>query len=197
MEPEADLFKILPEDKIPQKGKILISEPFLPDNFFNRTVVYLADHTKDGSVGFILNRPLDIKVREAVSGFDNLDKYLNLGGPVSPDTLHYLHCMGDDIPKSVWVDENIYWGGDIEFIRSMIDLGKMNKSQIRFFLGYSGWAAGQLEKELKDNSWVIVKVSNDIVLNDNNADKNWKRVLRSLNNKYRIWADFPESPDMN
>jgi putative transcriptional regulator len=72
MEPEADLFKILPEDKIPQKGKILISEPFLPDNFFNRTVVYLADHTKDGSVGFILNRPLDIKVREAVSGFDNL-----------------------------------------------------------------------------------------------------------------------------
>ena len=73
----------------------------------------------------------------------------------------------------------------------------MNKSQIRFFLGYSGWAAGQLEKELKDNSWVIVKVSNDIVLNDNNADKNWKRVLRSLNNKYRIWADFPESPDMN
>ncbi|HOP59701.1 MAG TPA: YqgE/AlgH family protein [Bacteroidales bacterium] len=197
MEPEADLFKILPEDKIPQKGKILISEPFLPDNFFNRTVVYLADHTKDGSVGFILNRPLDIKVREAVSGFDNLDKYLNLGGPVSPDTLHYLHCMGDDIPKSVWVDENIYWGGDIEYIRNLIDQEKMNKSQIRFFLGYSGWAAGQLEKELKDNSWVIVKVSNDIVLNDNNADKNWKRVLRSLNNKYRIWADFPESPDMN
>jgi len=197
MDPEADLFKILPEDKIPQKGKILISEPFLPDNFFNRTVVYLADHTKEGSVGFILNRPLDIKVREAVSGFDKMDKYLNLGGPVSPDTLHYLHCMGDDIPKSVWVDENIYWGGDIEFIRSMIDLGKMNKSQIRFFLGYSGWAAGQLEKELKDNSWVIMKVSNDIVLNDNNADKNWKRVLRSLNNKYRIWADFPESPDMN
>ncbi|HPR74290.1 MAG TPA: YqgE/AlgH family protein [Bacteroidales bacterium] len=197
MDPEADLFKILPEDKIPQKGKILISEPFLPDNFFNRTVVYLADHTKEGSVGFILNRPLDIKVREAVSGFDKMDKYLNLGGPVSPDTLHYLHCMGDDIPKSVWVDENIYWGGDIEYIRSMIDLGKMNKSQIRFFLGYSGWAAGQLEKELKDNSWVIMKVSNDIVLNDNNADKNWKRVLRSLNNKYRIWADFPESPDMN
>ena len=197
MEPEADLFKILPEDKIPQKGKILISEPFLPDYFFNRTVVYLADHTKDGSVGFILNRPLDIKVREAVSGFDNLDKYLNLGGPVSPDTLHYLHCMGDDIPKSVWVDENIYWGGDIEYIRNLIDQEKMNKSQIRFFLGYSGWAAGQLEKELKDNSWVIVKVSNDIVLNDNNADKNWKRVLRSLNNKYRIWADFPESPDMN
>jgi putative transcriptional regulator len=99
--------------------------------------------------------------------------------------------MGDDIPKSVWVDENIYWGGDIEYIRNLIDQEKMNKSQIRFFLGYSGWAAGQLEKELKDNSWVIVKVSNDIVLNDNNADKNWKRVLRSLNNKYRFWLIFP------
>ncbi len=67
-----------------------------------------------------------------------------MGGPVAPDTLHYLHSMGDMIPKSVWVNENIFWGGDIEYIRNMIKSGNLNRSQIRFFLGYSGWSAGQL-----------------------------------------------------
>lgn len=196
MKPELDLFTIQPEDKIPEKGKILISEPFLPDTFFNRTIVYLADHTPEGSVGFILNKKLEIKVCDAISGFDTWEEFLSMGGPVAPDTLHYLHKLGDLIPKSVWVDEKIFWGGDIDFIRDLIKKGKISSSQIRFFLGYSGWSAGQLERELKENSWVIAKVKTDIVLNDPVAN-NWKKVLRSLNNKYRIWADFPESPDMN
>jgi putative transcriptional regulator len=78
----------------------------------------------------------------------------------------------------------------------MIRGGKLNNSQIRFFLGYSGWSAGQLERELKENSWVIAKVKTDIVLN-NQVGNTWKRVLRGFKNKYRMWADFPESPDMN
>lgn len=196
MKPEHDLFTILPEDKIPEKGKILISEPFLPDTFFNRTIVYLADHNADGSVGFILNKKLEIKVCDAISGFEGWEDYLSMGGPVAPDTLHYLHNLGEKIPKSVFVEDNIYWGGDIDFIRDLIKKGKLNNSQIRFFLGYSGWSAGQLERELKENSWVIAKIKTDIVLN-NQVDNTWKRVLRSLKNKYRVWADFPESPDMN
>jgi len=196
MKPELDLFTILPEDKIPEKGKILISEPFLPDTFFNRTVVYLADHNADGSVGFILNKKLEIKVCDAISGFEGWDEFLSMGGPVAPDTLHYLHNLGEGIPKSVLVDENIYWGGDIDLIRDLISVGKLNNTQIRFFLGYSGWSAGQLEKELKENSWVIAKINSDIVLN-NQVDDAWKRVLRGLKKKYRVWADFPDSPDMN
>ena len=196
MKVDLDLFTIMPEDKIPEKGKILISEPFLPDSFFNRTIVYLADHNAEGSVGFILNKKLEIKVCDAISGFEGWEEYLSMGGPVAPDTLHYLHNMGDEIPKSVWVDENIFWGGDINFIRKMIKAGKLNDSQIRFFLGYSGWSAGQLERELKENSWVIAKIKTDIVLN-NQVENTWKRVLRGFKNKYRMWADFPESPDMN
>jgi len=196
MKPGIDLFTILPADKIPEKGKILISEPFLPDSFFNRTIVYLADHSPEGSVGFILNKKLNIKVCDAISGFDGWEEYLSMGGPVAPDTLHYLHNLGDMIPKSVWVDENIFWGGDIDTVRDLIKNGKISNSQIRFFLGYSGWSAGQLERELKENSWVIARVKTDIVLN-NHVDNTWKRVLRGFKNKYRIWADFPESPDMN
>lgn len=196
MQPELDLFAILPEDKIPEKGKILISEPFLPDTFFNRSIVYLTDHTPQGSVGFILNKKLDLKISSAVDGFDGWNENLNMGGPVAPDTLHYLHKLGDLIPKSVLVDGNIFWGGDIDIIRGLMKIGKINESQIRFFLGYSGWSAGQLERELKEDSWVIAKVKSDIIMN-NRGDDTWKRVLRSFTNKYRMWADFPDSPEMN
>lgn len=196
MQPELDLFAILPEDKIPGKGKILISEPFLPDTFFNRSIVYLTDHSSQGSVGFILNKKLDLQVSAVIEGFEGWDENLSLGGPVAPDTLHYLHNLGDLIPKSVLVEENIFWGGNIDSIRELIKTGKINKSQIRFFLGYSGWSAGQLERELKENSWVIAKVNSNIVLN-NGGDDIWKKVLRGFKNKYKMWADFPDSPEMN
>lgn len=196
MQPEIDLFDILPEDKIPEKGKILISEPFLPDTFFNRSIVYLTDHTPEGSVGFILNKKIDLLVSSAIMGFEEWDEYLNMGGPVAPDTIHYLHSLGYLIPKSVQVEENIYWGGDIESIRGLMKTGQIDKSQIRFFLGYSGWSAGQLERELKENSWVIAKVSPEIIMN-NRGEDTWKRILRTLKKKYRRWADFPDSPEMN
>jgi putative transcriptional regulator len=196
MQPELDLFAILPEDKIPEKGKILISEPFLPDTFFNRSIIYLTDHTPQGSVGFILNKKLNIKISSAIEGFGGWNENLNMGGPVAPDTLHYIHNQGNLIPKSVLVDGDIFWGGDIESVRGLIKTGKINQSQIRFFLGYSGWSAGQLERELKENSWVIARVKSDIVMN-NRGDDTWKRVLRSFKNKYRMWADFPDSPEMN
>jgi putative transcriptional regulator len=196
MKPEIDLFDILPQDKIPEKGKILISEPFLPDTFFNRSVVYLTDHNPKGSVGFILNKKLDIRICDAVTGFEGGEENLNMGGPVAPDTLHYLHNLGHLIPKSVRVEGDLCWGGDIDAIREMIRSGSVRQEQIRFFLGYSGWSAGQLERELKENSWVIAKVSSDTIMNSREIDS-WKRLLRSFKNKYRVWADFPESPDMN
>ncbi len=196
MTQDIDLFEISPEDKIPGKGKILISEPFLPDTFFNRSIIYLTHNTPEGSIGFIINKNLEIKVCDAISGFEGWEENLSMGGPVSPDTLHYLHNLGDMIPKSILIDENIFWGGEIDVLRLLIKKGKIKQHQVRFFLGYSGWSAGQLERELKENSWVIAKVRSDIILN-NQVDNTWKRVLRSLNNKYRIWADFPESPDMN
>jgi putative transcriptional regulator len=196
MERDIDLFAILPEDKIPEKGKILISEPFLPDTFFNRSIVYLTDHDSKGSVGFILNKKLDIKISDAVTGFEGWDENLNMGGPVAPDTLHYLHNLGPAVPKSVLVAGGIYWGGDIDVIRNMINLGTVKPEQIRFFLGYSGWSAGQLERELKENSWVIAKVRSEVIMNSRGVDS-WKRLLRTFKNKYRIWADFPESPEMN
>ena len=82
MKAEIDLFTIKPEDKIPEKGKLLISEPFLPDTFFNRTLVYLTEHTEKGSVGFILNKSINIKLDDALEGFKGWNKNLTMGGVV-------------------------------------------------------------------------------------------------------------------
>lgn len=76
-----DIFSINPEDKIPGKGRVLISEPFLTDRFFNRTIVFLTEHTAEGTVGFILNRVIDLMVSSAVDGFDGWDEHLSVGGP--------------------------------------------------------------------------------------------------------------------
>ena len=196
MQTVLDLFDILPEDKIAEKGKILISEPFLPDIFFNRSIIYLTDHNSEGTVGFILNMELDLKISDALEGFDGCDASLYMGGPVAPDTLHYLHSLGNMIPNSLEINNNIFWGGDIDTIRAAIKAGKVKPGQIKFFLGYSGWTAGQLERELTENSWVIASAKHDLVMNDYGDDA-WKHALRSMNRKYRIWADFPELPEMN
>ena len=196
MKSDIDFFTIRPEDKIPQKGRMLISEPFLPDTFFNRTLVYLTEHNEKGSVGFILNKSINLKVNDALEGFPAWDEKLAMGGPVAPDTLHYLHTLGNIIPDSVWVSDNIYWGGNIEVIKDLINTSKADKGDIRFFLGYSGWGEGQLEKELQENSWVIADVAPEVVMRYRKEDS-WKTVLRSLNKRYRLWAEFPDSPEMN
>jgi putative transcriptional regulator len=196
MKAEIDLFTIRPEDKIPEKGKLLISEPFLPDSFFNRTLIYLTEHTDKGSVGFILNKSINIKVDDALEGFTGWEEKLTMGGPVAPDTLHFIHTMGDLIHDSVWISDNIYWGGNIDILKELIKSGKADRGQVRFFLGYSGWGEGQLEKELGENSWLIGNAAGKAVMSYRTEDT-WKMVLRNMNKKYSIWADFPESPEMN
>jgi putative transcriptional regulator len=191
----SDIFSIRPEDKVPGRGKVLISEPFLSDRFFNRTIVFLTEHGPEGSVGFILNRVLELRVNTAVEELECWEENLSIGGPVSSDTLHYLHSLGEKIPGSRLVVPGIWWGGDLDVIRSLINSGHVNRDQLRFFLGYAGWSKGQLQKELKDNSWVIANVPNDVVMKSRGDV--WKDVLRSLDNKYKIWAEFPESPEMN
>ena len=196
MEKELDFFSINPEDKIAEKGSILISEPFLADTLFSRSVVYLVDHGDEGSIGFIINKSLDIRIENAVEGFENFSDTISMGGPVASNTLHYLHTLGDIIPNSFWVRDNVFWGGDLDTIRKMTSKGVINSNQIRFFLGYSGWSPGQLQKELNENSWVIVRTRPETIMKSRGEDS-WRAILRSINKKYRIWADFPESPEMN
>jgi putative transcriptional regulator len=179
----------------PKKGRILIAEPFLKDTYFKRSIVLLTEHTDEGSVGFVLNKPLDVKVNEVMTDFPTISNTVSVGGPVSTNTVHYIHTLGDAIPNSVHVFDSIYWGGDFTTIKELLSEGKISTNQIRFFLGYSGWQAGQLESELKQNSWVITEISSTAIMHSHNNV--WKNTLSQLGDKYKIWADFPENPGLN
>lgn len=181
---------------LPQKGRILISEPFLMDNYFKRSIVLITEHSEEGTVGFVLNKPVNMKVNEIMTDFPEIDAIVSLGGPVQTNTLHYIHTLGDIIPSSVRVIDNIYWGGEFNVIKRLLESGSLNNDNIRFFLGYSGWQSNQLEDELSDNAWVIADISPEEIMTPMNKFF-WSKTLNRLGKKYQMWANFPENPQMN
>ncbi len=190
-----DFFKVENENMAPRQGRILISEPLLSDSYFKRSVVLLTEHSENGSVGFVLNKPIDLSINEVIKDFPKFDTQLYVGGPVGKDTVHYIHTLGEMIPHSVHVKDDIYWGGDFDRVKELIEEGLIESSQIRFFLGYSGWSPRQLEGEIENNAWLISEVKGSWIMS---PDENmWKEVLNSLGNRYKIWTNCPENPALN
>ncbi len=180
----------------PRKGKILISEPFLLDNYFRRSIVLITEHNEDGTIGFVLNKPVSVNITEVVENFPDIEAEVSLGGPVNTNTLHYLHTLGDIIPNSVPVIGPVCWGGDFDVVERLISSGNIDKHQIRFFLGYSGWSPGQLEDEMEESAWVVSELSPEEIMMPLNKHF-WKKTLRRMGKKYEMWSNFPENPEMN
>lgn len=191
-----DIFNIEHNNVNPEKGMILISEPFLQDSYFKRSVVLLTEHNENGTLGFVLNNPIDFSLNEILKDFPDMNANISLGGPVSTSTVHFIHNLGELIPDSQHVFDDIYWGGDFDEITSMVKTGLINNKQIRFFVGYSSWYPNQLDKELSQNSWVVSELSSSDVICGNDKDM-WKLSVKKLGKKYKLWADFPENPSFN
>ncbi len=196
MELDFDFFKVDEKYTIPARGKALISEPFLIDSYFKRSIVLLTEHSPEGAVGFVLNKKVNMNVSEVVKDFPQIESNVSIGGPVSTNTLHYIHSLGDAIPNSVEVMPDIYWGGDFETVKEMIQIGMIKSQQIRFFLGYSGWMANQLEGELERNSWVVSNINARDIM-DEKTNSLWYDMLNHVGKKYRLWKNFPENPALN
>ena len=131
---------------------ILIASPnLLFDSFFSKTIILLVDETKDGYTGFILNKPLKIKIKE----IESLEIYK--GGPVSNDNLYFIYKTKSPIKGSLKISDNVYWGGNIDEVFKMIKENIINTNSIRFFIGYSGWDHNQLEVEIKNKNWIVIK----------------------------------------
>lgn len=181
----------------PAAGFLLVSEPFMPDPNFKRTVIMLCEHMDDsGTVGFILNKSMNIKVCDALLDFDNVSNQIFYGGPVANDNLHYLHRYGDIIEDSFHVMDDIYWGGNFEQLGELLKDGTLDPKNVKFFLGYSGWSPGQLDAELQDNSWIVTKGSSRYVFDVAN-DLLWKTVLQDLGGDYKQIVNYPEDPNLN
>ncbi|NPA44023.1 MAG: YqgE/AlgH family protein, partial [Chlorobi bacterium] len=108
----SDIFKLKHNGISPKQGSILISEPFAPDAIFSRAVILLAEHNKNGSVGFILNKPLNKTISQLSSEFGKNDMKVSIGGPVENNKIYYIHTYGNKIPNSMKITNGLYWGGD-------------------------------------------------------------------------------------
>src|SRR5204863_9279875 len=117
----------------PGVGRILVSEPFLLDSYFKRSVILLGEHSEEGTVGFILNKPTDLKLNDALEDFPPFDVPLYFGGPVQTDTIHFLHTLGGKLAGSKELIPGIFWGGELETLKVLIDTGQVSKNDIRFF----------------------------------------------------------------
>jgi len=181
----------------PKKGNLLIAEPsILGDLSFNRSVILLAEHSEEGSVGFILNKPLEFTLDELIPEVNTKLPVFN-GGPVEQDNLFFIHTIPEIIPNSIEISNGIFWGGDFNSVLEVINNGKINDNELRFFLGYSGWDAEQLTKELDSNSWILSKNIYKSGIIEKTDSSFWKQKMLELGGSYSIWSNAPEDPSFN
>ena len=183
--------------QIPSTGKLLISDPTLDDYYFNKSVILIADYNKkDGSFGIIINKPINTKLNDILYDFSDFDSQLYLGGPIKTDRIFFIHTLGNIIEGSKKILDGIYWGGDVNTVKYMIKNKEINSENIRFFIGYSGWAPMQLEEEIENHSWIISKTTaNDII--HIKPKKLWRDLILHSGKEHAMWANFPRNPKLN
>ncbi|GAB1447560.1 MAG: YqgE/AlgH family protein [Bacteroidia bacterium] len=175
-----------------KRGSLLLSEPFMLDPSFKKSVVLLTDHQTDGSVGFVLNRLYPLTSMELIPELLETDFPLYTGGPVEPNTLHFIHRKKECIPEANEIAPGIFWGGSIEQVNDCLNAGRANMSDFRFFIGYSGWAPGQLEEEMELKSWWTLDATSNLVFE---TDPNflWEAAVKTLGLDYAYLAQAPEN----
>lgn len=179
-----------------EAGSILLAQPFMLDPNFKRGVVLITEHRKDGDVGFVLNKPIDMKINELIGYFPEFDAEVFYGGPVATDTVHFLHNMGDLVEDSIEVARGIYWGGNFEKLGFLVESELIKPENVKFFVGYSGWTEGQLNDELEAGSWILDTVHHNYAFKNSKEDL-WKRVLNNKDNIYTVIAQMPDGPVYN
>lgn len=190
-----DLFKIRRNRQKVEMGNILIAEPFLEGKYFFRSVIFMVEHDRSGSVGFVLNKPMPYRTSELVTELAGIDFPVYLGGPVETGQLYYLHGH-PELEDALHIAHGIYWGGDFAMLTRMLREEKIKTDEIRFFAGYSGWGKGQLESELEENSWMVGDITRERFFELSDEDC-WERSMSELGGRYRIWANFPKDPMVN
>ena len=181
----------------PVQGALLLSEPFMLDPNFERSVVLLCEHNEDGTVGLVLNHLSHLLLSDIIDEVQNEDFPIYLGGPVNSSSLFFLHRANDKITDGTHIVDDIYWGGDFDKLLLLINENLIDSSEIKFFLGYSGWAPEQLDNEIKQNSWAVHSSFDTEITFLTDGEDLWKQALISMGPKYAHVANFPKTPYLN
>lgn len=181
----------------PTKGTLLIANPFLKDLNFLRTVVLVCDHSSEnGTFGFVLNKPFSLPLNELVGEITNIHIPVFVGGPVQTDSLHFIHQYPDLINGGEEILPGIFWGGNFESLKILINKENLDLKKIRFFLGYSGWSDGQLNRELTEESWITTMGTRKLLFGTPPEDI-WKDSLKEMGGDYEMMINYPLDPQLN
>ena len=181
-----------------QPGSLLLSEPFMWDENFRRTVILVCrHHSVEGTSGVILNKPVKLELEDLLENFPKgFGGKLYLGGPVGTDMIQMVHTMGHKLTDSQKLCEGVYWGGNFDQLRKLIRQGEITRNHVRFYIGYSGWDAKQLQDEIKDNSWIIAQARHEYIFNED-PDSVWRKIMTDMGGLYQTMASYPENPNLN
>jgi putative transcriptional regulator len=179
-----------------QAGTILIADPFLKDPNFLRTVIFLCEHKNEGSFGFVLNRKLEYIIGDLIADLDGCAFPVYYGGPVQQNTVHFLHRCPGLITGGEKITDEIYWGGEFDELVALLQNGKLSETDIRLFLGYSGWGEGQLADEFNEKTWLSTYSSEQLIFIDD-VTSVWKNALKQLGGKYEQLIHYPIDPQLN
>ncbi len=163
------------------------------DPNFKRAAIALVDHHDEGTVGFVLNSTTDAKVSTLLQGFPAFEGLVHLGGPVQQDTLHFIHTLGKLIDGAHHIDNELFWGGSFEQLTDLITEGIADPSNVRFYLGYSGWSPGQLLEECEEGTWVFADLTPELVFNTSH-DQVWPKAMQRLGDTFAVISEMDEEP---
>jgi putative transcriptional regulator len=186
------LSNILPDD-----GRLLISEPFMMDPNFKRSVILLTEYSEAGAMGFVLNHQSEYLLGDLLPDLPYSEIPVFVGGPVGEDTLHFIHRCPEKIDGGIEIAEGVFWGGDFESVKELVTNYQVSENEIKFFAGYSGWTPGQLNSEIDEDTWIVTDKYNPEIIFTQDEQNMWKEVVISLGQRYAHIANFPENPEMN
>jgi putative transcriptional regulator len=178
------------------RGKLLIASPALVDPNFHRTVILIAEHTGEGAMGLVLNRPAETLVADVVPDLSDLaedDAPVFFGGPVASDSVIVLAEFDDPTVAGVLLESDLGFVGN-----ESGELGDVAGSvrRARVYAGHSGWGPGQLEGELEEEAWIIEPPRREEIFSED-AQGLWASVLRRKGRRYALLSTMPLDPSLN
>lgn len=191
-----NIFEIRSNTLEVKTGNVLISTPFFSDIFFTRSVIFIIDNDDTGTLGLIINKRLSVSINDLINDFPKFDCDVYIGGPVNTDQVFFIHTLGFIVPDSTEIFDGIYWSTNINAVKSLISNGLITRHEIRFFIGYAGWEAGQLRSELQRNAWIVGDIPSKHILKTA-PNKMWGEFAGMIGSRYEIWNKFPLNPSDN
>ncbi len=180
-----------------QRGTFLIATPEIDSGFFFRGVLLLCEHNASGSFGLLVNRNLDLELPEEIvntNQFVNPRIGIRASGPVQTNQMMLLHACDKLEQQTLKISEGIYLGGDLQFLQESIT--DRDGPAIYLCFGYTGWGAGQLEREFLDGHWFLHSADNKYLF-DTPPEKLWQALLRDMGGKYATLSMIPEDLSLN